>query len=79
MKEFKGAARTLYKGFVRALYGTAVSVTVVMAMYAYVSIPGEGGYAAVADFILATATLGVALGLMYAIGGGNKKKGENEK
>lgn len=78
MKELKDAAKTLCKGFVRTLYGTAISATIAMAVCGYASIPSESGYVAVCDFIVATATLCVAIGCMYAIGG-KKKKGGFEK
>lgn len=79
MKEFKGTAKILCKWLMRTLSGTAVSATIALAVYGYASIPGDGGYLAVCEFVLATATLGVALGFVYFIGGGKKKKGGFEK
>ena len=82
MKDFKSVAkaighhtRILFKGFTRVLYGTAVAGTFAMAAYGFVSVPSEGGYIAVCDFIVAIATTCVALCCMYALGG-SKKKGD---
>ena len=74
MDKFKSIAYMMGKGLVRSLWGTAVSAAIGMAVYGYSAIPTEGGYTAVADFILATIFLGIALGCMYIMGGTEKKK-----
>ncbi len=76
MKNFKSIAYMMGKGFVRSLWGTAVTAAIGMAVYGYVAIPTEGGYVAVVDFILATAFLGLALFCMYIMGGTCKKGGK---
>ena len=78
MESIRGIAKILCKGFIRTLSGTAISATIAMSVCGYVSIPSESGYIAVCDFIVATATLCVAIGCMYAIGG-KKRKGGYEK
>ena len=67
-------AGVFLKGCVRTAYGVAVAGLVALAVYGFVKVPGEDGYIAVCDFVLATATMVVALSAMYAIGT-NKKKG----
>lgn len=78
---FKRTAKTIWfhtkilvNGFMRVLYGTAIGVTFALAGYGFASIPSEGGYTAVCDFIGAIGTTFLALCCMYALGG-NKKKG----
>ena len=85
MRDFKIAARAIgyhgkvmLKGFVKVLYGTAVSGLIGLAVYGFAMIPSEGGYTAVLDFVGAVATLCVAFGGMYAIGS-KKKKGGYER
>lgn len=85
MKDFRKAARIigyhgkiLLKGFVKVLYGTAVSGLIGLAVYGFAMIPSEGGYTAVLDFVGAVATLCVAFGGMYSIGC-RKKKGGYER
>lgn len=60
----RGFGRTLYSMLIAGLFGSAV--------YGFVSIAHESGYAAVCDFIASTATLLVALCNMYCLG---KKRG----
>ena len=57
------------------LYGAAVAGLFTLAAYGFVSIPSEGGYIAVCDFIAAIATLVVALNGAYAFGVRRTKKG----
>lgn len=63
----------LLKGCMRMLYGTATAGLVALAVYGFVMIPSEGGYVAVCDFIGSAVTMVVALGGMYAQGGGRKR------
>ena len=58
----------LLRGFAKALYGTVTAALVAMAAYGLTEIPSEGGYAAVSDFISATACIVIALALMYSFG-----------
>ena len=73
MNKIKSIACTMGRGFVRSVWGTAVTASIGMAVGGYVAIPTEGGYTAVVDFVLATAFMGVALFCMYIMGGTNKK------
>lgn len=68
----------MIRGFVKVLYGAAVSGLIGLAVYGFAMIPSEGGYTAVLDFVGAVATLCVAFGGMYAIGS-KKKKGGYER
>lgn len=61
----RGIARTIYGAFITGLFGVAI--------FGFVLIKGEAGYAAVFDFIAAIATLIVALANAYALG--CKRKG----
>jgi hypothetical protein len=73
MNKFKSIARMMGKGFVRSIWGTAVSVSIGLSVYGYSLIPTEGGYVAVAEFMAATIFLCIALGCMYIMGGTEKK------
>lgn len=72
MNKFKSVLRTLGKGLVRTLWGSALGLTAGMAVYGYASIRAEGGWTAVAEFIVATATLVVAVNGIYFLGGNGK-------
>lgn len=79
---FKAAWRhckILFRGFTRMLYGTMTAGAFAMAIYGFVMIPKEGGWAAVSDFIVAVMTFGCALVCMYAQGGGKRKRGGYER
>lgn len=65
--------RILGRGFARMLYGAATAGLIGLAVWGLARIPSEGGYSAVCDFILAIATMAVALCGMYTMGGGKKK------
>lgn len=80
MKNFKQTARLLIhhgkyliNGFAMMMYGVLTAGLIAAAVYGFCSIPSEGGYAAVCDFGVALAALGVALHCMYAIGRGRRK------
>jgi len=73
MKKFKSIAVTMGKGFVRSLWGTAVTGGIGLAVYGYAAIPSEGGYVAVCEFLIATVFVVLALGGMYIMGGTCKK------
>ena len=66
-------AKIAWRGFYRTLYGAAVAGLLAMAVYGFVSVTTETGWAAVCDFIASCATLAVALSSMYLVGG--RKKG----
>ena len=61
------------RGLVRTLYGSFIAGLIAIAIYGFVLIKSESGYAAVFDFIAAIATLVVALANAYWLGG--KRKG----
>lgn len=79
MKEFKSFARTigrhigvLVKGFVRMMFGTATAGLICFAGWGFCMIPKQGGYSAVCDFILAVATLMMAMYGLYMMGASKK-------
>lgn len=76
MAKFKSAIKTMGKGFVRSLWGAAVVCSTGLAVYGYAAIPCDTGYAAVAEFIVATCTLCMAMTGMYIMGGTTKKEGK---
>lgn len=63
----------LLSGLARTLYGALIAGLIGFAVYGFVLIKSEGGYAAVFDFIASCAILVVALANAYALGG--KKRG----
>ena len=73
LKQVGFHADILLRGLARTLYGAFVAGMIAFAIYGFVLIKSEGGYAAVFDFIAACATLLVALGNAYLLGG--KKRG----
>lgn len=74
LKDLCQHGKTLLRGFAKSLYGTAVAGLIGLAVYGFASIPAEGGYTAVCDFIGAAASLAVALTAMYAFGGKKQPK-----
>ena len=73
-KTFKFHAKIAWRGFYRTLYGAAVAGLIALAVYGFVYVTTETGWAAVCDFIASCATLVVALLNIYVMG--CKKKGE---
>lgn len=63
----------LLRGLGRTLYGAFITGLIAFAIYGFVLIKSEGGYAAVFDFIASIATLVVALANAYVLG--SKKRG----
>lgn len=61
------------RGLARTLYGTWIAGLISTAVYGFVLIKSESGYAAVFDFIAAIAILVIALANAYALG--SKRKG----
>lgn len=73
-KTVKFHSKVAWRGFYRTLYGAAVAGLIALAIYGFVSVTTETGWAAVCDFVASSATLVVALSNMYLLGG--RKKGE---
>lgn len=67
--------KILLRGLAKTVYGTAVAGLVGLSVYGFVMIPSEGGYTAVCEFVVASLTMGMACGAMYAFGGCRKKHG----
>lgn len=63
----------LARGLARTLYGTLIAGMIAVAIYGFILIDSETGYAAVFDFVASVATLIVALANAYVLGG--KKRG----
>lgn len=61
------------RGLARTLHGALITGLIAFAVYGFVLIKTENGYAAVFDFIASCATLIVALCNMYLLG--SKRKG----
>ena len=72
-KKAKHHADILLRGLARTLYGTLIAGLIAFAVYGFVLIQKEGGYAAVFDFIAACATLILALANAYVLG--SKRRG----
>ena len=73
LKRVKFHADIMLRGLARTLYGTLIAGLLAFAIYGFVLIKSEGGYAAVFDFIAACATLTVALANAYLLG--SKRRG----
>lgn len=67
-KAFKFHAKIAWRGFCRTLYGAVVAGLIAMAIYGFVSVTTETGWAAVFDFIASCTTLIVAMCNVYRIG-----------
>jgi FtsH-binding integral membrane protein len=61
------------RGLARTLYGTLIAGLIGTAIYGFVLINSESGYAAVFDFVAAIAVMAVALANAYFLG--SKRKG----
>lgn len=70
----KKHAKVFIKGLSRVLFGTLTAGAYGLAIYGFMSIPAEGGYTAVCDFVAAVATLSVALSCTYYMGRGKGAK-----
>ena len=66
---FKFHATVMLRGLARAIFGTLVTGLIAFAVYGFVATESEAGYVAVCDFVIATATLVLALCSMYIMGG----------
>ena len=60
-------------GLARTLYGAFIAGLIAFAIYGFVIIKAEDGYAAVFDFVASCAVLVIALCNVYLMG--NKRKG----
>lgn len=61
------------RGLARTLHGAFITSLIAIAVYGFVLIKTEDGYAAVFDFVAALAVLVVALSNVYLLG--SKRKG----
>ena len=73
LKQIGFHANVLLRGLARMLYGAAIAGLTAFAVYGFILIKSESGYAAVFDFIAAFAILILALGNAYLLG--CKRKG----
>lgn len=76
LKQVKFHASVVVRGLGRTLYGALIAGLIAFAVYGFVLIKSEGGYAAVFDFIASCATLIVALANAYVLG--CKKRGSKK-
>ena len=70
--------KVLLTGLTRVIYGTLTAGALAVAIYGFLTIPHEGGYAAVGDFVASVATMIVALSCTYALGINRKIKAERK-
>lgn len=73
LKQVKAHADVMLRGLARTLYGALIAGLIAFAVYGFVLIQTENGYAAVFDFIAACATLILALANAYLLG--SKRRG----
>ena len=70
-------AMILWRGFCRTFFGTAVTALIVAAIFCFVSVQKETGWAAVCDFIVACVLMAEGIGNMYFMG--RKKIGSGKR
>ena len=63
----------MLRGLARTLHGAFITGLIAFAVYGFILIKSEGGYAAVFDFVAAIAVLVIALCNVYLLG--SKRKG----
>lgn len=73
LKQATFHAAVLLRGILRTLYGSLIAAMIGFAVYGFIIIKTEGGYAAVFDFVASCAILVIALVNAYLLGG--KKRG----
>jgi hypothetical protein len=73
LKQATFHASIFLRGIARTLYGALIAGLIAFAVYGFIHIKNEGGYAAVFDFVAACAILIIALVNAYMLGG--KKRG----
>ena len=66
----------MLSGLVRTIYGSLIAGMIGFAIYGFIRIKAEGGYAAVFDFVASCAVLVIALANAYLLGG--KKRGNRK-
>lgn len=67
-------AKIMLRGLVRVMWGSLNAGLICLVVYGFTSIPNEGGYVAVCDFIATVATLVVVLASVYMLGVGSFQK-----
>lgn len=73
LKQVTFHASVVLRGLGRTLYGALIAGLIAFAVYGFVLIKSEGGYAAVFDFVGSCATMILALANAYVLG--CKKRG----
>lgn len=73
LKQVMFHAGVLLKGLARTLLGTLNAGLIAFAVYGFIYIPSESGYAAVLDFVVLCGILAFALVNVYWMG--SKKRG----
>lgn len=73
LKTVSHHGKVLLRGLGRTVYGAIITGLIALAVYGFVLIKSEEGYAAVFDFVAAIAILVIALCNVYLLG--NKRKG----
>ena len=68
LKQVKFHVDVLVRGLGRTLYGAMIAGLMAIAVYGFIAIKSESGYAAVFDFIASCATLILALVNAYVMG-----------
>ena len=66
--------KTLLRGLVRVIWGALTAGLIGLAVYGFTSIPNEGGYVAVFDFVATVAILVLVLASVYMLGVGSFQK-----
>lgn len=78
LKNAKFLLRIMWIGFCRTVFGTAVTALIAAAIFGFVSVSKETGWAAVCNFITACVLLAGGLINMYFMGR-NKKSGSGKR
>ncbi len=68
MKKVMFHAGTMLRGLARTLYGTMIAGMIAFAIYGFILIQTEDGYAAVFDFVASLCVLAIALANAYVLG-----------
>lgn len=87
MKDFKSVAKAIgfhckiaLKGLARMIFGTGTTGILALAIYGFITVSSESGWAAVCDFVAASALLFMGLICMYVQGGtGKRTNGGNKR
>jgi hypothetical protein len=80
MKDIKATAvaigfhcKIALKGLARMIFGAGTTGILALAVYGYITVSDESGWAAVCDFVAASALLFMGLICMYVQGGTGKR------